>query len=244
MINVMILHLGRQLSYLCPYIEKDLVRLGADTDGGYVVPERLVKDADFLLSFGLGNDWSFEQDFQTRNPSAGIHVYDGRVTLDHLPNNKKADYQEFFQGDVKHWPEMIGDQSSGNTTFSDAIARTQANQLFVKMDIEGGEFKCIDEIVAHHDKITGIAIEFHWTWANRPLFKESIDKLGQYYQIAHIHGTNSGKFGDDLLPDVLEVSYIRRDLTESRTQRQIAYLSNLDYPVDPLKSDYCLIFEL
>ncbi|MDR0662829.1 MAG: hypothetical protein LBF80_01950 [Spirochaetaceae bacterium] len=42
----------------------DLVRLGREYDGGYVVSRRQVEKTDILLSFGINDDWSFETDFE------------------------------------------------------------------------------------------------------------------------------------------------------------------------------------
>ena len=42
----------------------NLIRLGSDNDGGYLVEVDSHKKTKTLFSFGLGNDWHFERMFQ------------------------------------------------------------------------------------------------------------------------------------------------------------------------------------
>ena len=51
---------------LKPKYNYDLIRLGKDFDGGYLVGENSVRGADYLISFGINEDWSFEKDFKSR----------------------------------------------------------------------------------------------------------------------------------------------------------------------------------
>ena len=41
----------------------DLIRLGRNNDGGYLVEKNSLKVSKALISFGLSFDWSFEKDF-------------------------------------------------------------------------------------------------------------------------------------------------------------------------------------
>ena len=43
----------------------DLIRLGRNNDGGYLVEKNSIKNSKTLISFGIGNDWSFEAHFKT-----------------------------------------------------------------------------------------------------------------------------------------------------------------------------------
>jgi hypothetical protein len=53
----------------------DLVRIGNDNDGGYVLSERQIEKTGTLLSFGINDDWTFEKGFlQKKNIS--IYAYD------------------------------------------------------------------------------------------------------------------------------------------------------------------------
>ena len=65
---------NRQL--ICPVYVKDKVRLGRDYDGGYIVHPESVRGTKHLLSFGIRDDWSFEEDFHKLNPDIQTDLYD------------------------------------------------------------------------------------------------------------------------------------------------------------------------
>ena len=64
--------------YLKPIYETDLVRIGQKKDGGYLIPEKCLSTTKILYSFGLGGDWSFEEDFYNQTGSK-IYCYDHTV---------------------------------------------------------------------------------------------------------------------------------------------------------------------
>ena len=41
----------------------DLVRIGRDNDGGYLVSKSDIEKSDCLIGLGINDDWSFEEDF-------------------------------------------------------------------------------------------------------------------------------------------------------------------------------------
>ena len=41
----------------------DLIRLGSDHDGGYLVDPSSIEESKALLALGIGKNWSFEKDF-------------------------------------------------------------------------------------------------------------------------------------------------------------------------------------
>lgn len=53
--------------FLRPYRIPELVRLGRDFDGGYLIDDRCIGDADCVVSIGIGDDWSFEKGFRSRS---------------------------------------------------------------------------------------------------------------------------------------------------------------------------------
>jgi len=63
-----------------PTFLDDLVRLGPDRDGGYVVNERSVLQSQYLMSFGVNDDWSFELDFLNRKPDVKVSCFDPYVS--------------------------------------------------------------------------------------------------------------------------------------------------------------------
>jgi hypothetical protein len=63
-----------------PVITDDLVRIGRDSDGGYLINRRSIEDAD-LLSFGVNDDWSFEAHFHSLY-NGRVEMYDGSVSVE------------------------------------------------------------------------------------------------------------------------------------------------------------------
>ncbi len=63
---------------LKPKKSPNLIRLGRDNDGGYLVSEKTVNESKTLISFGILDDYSFENDFKKINP-VSIFCYDNTV---------------------------------------------------------------------------------------------------------------------------------------------------------------------
>ena len=60
----------------CHPIElNDLVRIGNEHDGGYIVSRRQIEKTDIVLSFGIRDDWTFEDDFSKRK-DVKVYSYD------------------------------------------------------------------------------------------------------------------------------------------------------------------------
>ena len=51
-------------NFFRPKVSCDLIRVGSKNDGGYVIPKSSINEVQVLISFGLSDDWKFEQDFQ------------------------------------------------------------------------------------------------------------------------------------------------------------------------------------
>jgi len=63
-----------------PKASDDMIRVGRVFDGGYVINEAALRQAKYLLSFGVNDDWSFEADFLHRNPDINIFCFDNSVS--------------------------------------------------------------------------------------------------------------------------------------------------------------------
>lgn len=226
--------LPQELHWLCPVAVPDLIRLGGKMDGGYIVPRLAVERAQGLLSFGLGDDFTFDQDWQVLKPADPIQMYDASVTRDsirisintpvrgHL--DIKAMYDEFFQGNVKHYPEFIGPEN-----FARALDRMGVDQVFIKMDIEGGEYSLIESILQHRDRIVGVAMEWH-NCANRSeQWRRAVERWQEHYAIVHVHGNNHVGYDADGVFGCMELTHIRRDLVTSTELRRDSYIHGLDY---------------
>jgi hypothetical protein len=62
----------------------DLVRIGKNGDGGYVLSQIQVDKTEMLLSFGISDDWSFEMDFSQKKQNLILYAYDYSVSANAL----------------------------------------------------------------------------------------------------------------------------------------------------------------
>jgi hypothetical protein len=126
------------------------------------------------------------------------------------------------------------------------LGKVRDLSVFVKIDIEGGEYICLSELIPYFDSINGLAIEFHAIGECADKFEFLLDKILEKFHIAHIHGCNYGKLIDDTnIPDVLEITFINKKIVpEQITLSKKTYpIEGLDFPSNPYKKDYTLPFD-
>jgi hypothetical protein len=243
-----------QLRDFRPFACESLARLGSPNDGGYVVPLGAVTAADALLSFGLSHDWKFERDFKKHNRTAAVHCYDHTVSalsafqysigrlarfflryrLDDLRRSFAfLDYPLFFRGDKIHFRQRIWyDRQDDSATIDDAFARLPAgSQIFVKMDIEGSEYRVLDDLLRHASDVVALAIEFHDIDILPEKFNSLIEKIKRDFYIVHVHGNNLGGLAPFHFPIALELTFFSKRFFKSAPSP-----SALSYPVPGLDS--------
>ena len=52
----------------------DLIRIGRDYDGGYLVSKSDIEKTDELIGLGINDDWSFEEDFLSQKKYLYLHM--------------------------------------------------------------------------------------------------------------------------------------------------------------------------
>ena len=72
--------IDKKYNFLKPIKNSNLVRLGRNKDGGYIVDSSIIQKCDTLITFGLGPDWSFELDYIKKNNQIQIYMYDYTVS--------------------------------------------------------------------------------------------------------------------------------------------------------------------
>jgi len=227
-----------------PVRARGLARVGADFDTGYIVPESVFAETDVLLSFGLGLDWTFEADFRRRAGCRVLcfdgTVFPKHLRREALRNARRRvlralpgaaphrrrrsledpllplSYRRFFDGEgAEHRRANLGwDASRGEVSFADALAEAPEGGVFVKMDIEGAEYRALDGIAAMAPgRLVGVAIELHDVDLHRARITEWLAAMpGQV--VAHVHPTNYVGVDADGDPRVLEMTLARADLVE------------------------------
>lgn len=256
-----------ELSDLHPVACESLVRIGAENDGGYVVPLEGVAAANALLSFGLSHDWTFERDFKRHNAKALIHCYDHTVSLltavqfsvgqllrfvllfraSALPKAFRwIDYLLFFRVDRIHFKQRIWrDHQDNSATVADAFGRLPAQcQVFVKMDIEGSEYRVLEDLLRHSGTIVAMAIEFHDVDIVSGLFNSLIEKAKRDFHIVHIHGNNMGGIAPFNFPIAPEITFLNKRFYNSAPSpsRSRYPIPGLDRPNHPGLPDFVFEF--
>lgn len=77
--------------------------------------------------------------------------------------------------------------------------------IFFQIDIEGGEYKILDEIIEVQDYITGLSIEFHDITKHLSEIEKFISEFN--LTLIHTHINNIGGISNDKYPNVIELSF-------------------------------------
>ena len=204
-----------------PKKNNSLFRLGSKFDGGYVVSKSDIQKSNLLLSFGINDDWSFEKSFLNYN-NIITYCFDGSLTtnfwikytinaLVRLRINKILNFLRFkiFFNSNKHFiKKYISDLYNENhITLSEIINRycKGYDKIFLKVDIEGSEYRILDDILLHSKKFSSVVIEFHD-------FDLNLDRIKNFtksfpLKIIHIHANNYSDLNKKSIPSTTEITY-------------------------------------
>ena len=251
------IRLDRSLKYILPLKTHDLVRIGNKNDSGYVVSRKILKEVNFMISFGMSNNWSFEENFLRINSNNKVQIYDHTVDYNYfffglLKAIKRIFYfKSSFQNILKKLNELIGyhkiinnkrihhfrikvsnKNSIGEKNLKQILEKVRNKKILLSIDIEGDEYKILNNISKHSKFIHLIVIEFHHIDKKRSSFKKIIKELKKKFNIIHIHGNNYTSFCKDGLPITLEMTLINKKLYSLHGKRLIKKFPNktLDYP--------------
>jgi len=233
------------LNLIRPIITDDQIRLGRNFDGGYVVNKKAIKNAN-LISLGINDDWSFEEDYD-KYTSKKIFMYDGSVNLNLFKRNylkaileifslkcilKIIIKREFFKDVISKYQiyksfkiftakENVEFYSSYVSNMPNAVKLDKLildnlkenEKCYLKIDIEGHEYRIIDDIIKNQNLISGMVIEFHDIDIMIDLFTDIINKLKDKFYITHIHANNNSFYSVNIDNLVLyEITFINKFL--------------------------------
>jgi hypothetical protein len=222
------------------YESLQLFRVGDNFDGGYVLSSSLSKDMH-CLSIGAGTNISF--DIGISNFVDTVHLYDH--TIPELPTSLGANTNiQFFKNGLGTL------RVNEFVTLQDCFDKFPTNsQLILKVDIEGDEWKIFSSVDPNLlTQCQQIVVEFHGLLKlrNELFFKtmiKTLENLAVSHAPVNVHPNNWAKvelISGVVVPDVLEVTYIRKDLLGKKISDKV--IEGLNYPCNPLGDEIELIF--
>jgi len=212
-----------------PFYCEDIIRIGKEHDGGYLVNREDIVKSSRLLSLGVGNDTSFEEDF-TKINDCQIDAYDGTIEKD----------VNFFTIPNKNLHTVNIGHGLGNKKLSDVLADEDRN-VFLKCDIEGSEYEILNELIIHSHKFSGMVIEFHDVY-EYPLFNllsNFISKID--LKLIHTHMNNNSyiEAPDGYLPGCIELSFTS---SKNISLTSVSLPHKLDMPNTAERDEFRILF--
>ncbi len=211
------------------YVACELLRIGGDGDGGYLVPNNL-KDISHCYSPGVSFVASFEKELADRYD---IKSYMVDASVDKAPI---SGYNFEFL------PKYLGTFTNDKfITLADWLSDTSGcdeTGKILQMDIEGSEY---DVLILEDAKtlasFSTIIIEFH---SLEKLFDKNFlrmvssifEKIYKHFSICHVHPNNCcgiAELDGFIVPRTMEVTFIRNDYIEKcSTNKEIILPHILD----------------
>ena len=165
------------------YTGHKLIRLGAESDGGYLVPDLLLKEIKYLFSPGVSNETSFDEDCHKKKITP--FLLDGTIDYNGPFNFIKKNLNVFSDDKNITLSEWLNTANIGENE----------NNLMLQMDIEGGEWDILENVeLSLLKKFKIIVIEFHFFKQfikNLQKISNVFKKLNVDFTTCHIH-PNSG----------------------------------------------------
>jgi|TARA_B110000858_G_C17744677_1_gene446691 hypothetical protein len=189
----------------------ELVRIGPEGDGGYLLPN-ILDEIDYCFSPGVGQINKFEEHLN----SFGIKSF----LADGTKNRPETKFQDFEF--LKKNLSSICDEShiTLDKWINDNNMSNNKN-LILQMDIEGSEYEVINSTsIDSFKKFKVLVIEFHYfeQILNEFSFiniQNALNKILYNFKVCHIHPNNCcgvHYLGNIDIPSVLEITFLRKDL--------------------------------
>jgi hypothetical protein len=210
-----------------------LVRLGGETDGGYLIPNDF-EDIGAVYSPGVASVSAFE--FYFAQKGVPVFMADASVSGPAQPHEKFHFLPRFLgYSDLPHY-----------ISWEDWLKQTTSLQKpgdhLVQMDIEGAEYEVILAMPEKDlAKIRILALEVHDLdqWWSRSFFnsaRAAFQKILRTHYVAHLHPNNCmpnlTRQGLSL-PPALEITFHRRDRVST-----LKPISHLPHPLDKKNVDF------
>ncbi len=205
-------------------IDIELIRLGEDNDGGYLVPNDL-KGINKNYSAGVGFLTKFEKQLEENfNISSNLLDFN-KIDKKILPKKGK-----FLK------KKLSIDDNVNEISINTWIKNTD-REITLKIDIEGDEYPVLTHISKENlKKVRILIVEFHDLRNLRShsflnIFEKIIKRLNNYFFPCHLHINNSSKIKNlngIKIPDMVEMTFIRKDRLKSYPKKNAQLPHHLD----------------
>ena len=230
----------------------DLISIGSRFVGGYLVEKKSYEDSEFLLSLGICDDWNFEVDF--RKPFLGIDnqlskkflskkifIKACRVIMNPLKYNSyrtlyvylKKLYFYLLNSNFFKRAFVSNFDSAKTISLSKIISSVKKRNIFLKIDIEGSEYRILKEILENENIIEGLVIEFHDVDLHLDKILNFIDQT--ILKLVHFHPNNYGGTDKNGDPLIIELTFAKTPKIISN--KPPSYPHNLDAPNNNKEDD-------
>jgi len=246
-----------------PFVYHDLIRVGNKQDGGYVIPECVLSDVKYLISFGIGYNYTFECDIQNRFPHIKIDGFDHTVGSLYFFSKSINGILKFLlnRGNLIDLKKRIArffnflsfwTINSKNNHFKTRITPNNIKNILnnyndgnilLKIDIEGAEWDSLPIVCRELEKVNCLILEFHEISCNIKKFKTLMSDLCKDFNIGHTHINNFSDLKYNIFPDFIEITFVNKKYEHSNKKVTKLPNKNLDFKTMPDKVDFEVIFE-
>lgn len=205
--------------------DKSLFRFGSINDGGYYLSPKTIAASHLLFSGGISSNLEFEYDIFRFNKDIEIIMVDPTVSGNKLILKgfarlffKKPDKIRYLFNalifnylvkqkrcsHLKLWlkrPERIFNLIEGEIN--------SESRVLLKLDIEGGEYDFLDEIIANLNRFSALVFEFHDMHKHHQNVYDFIETCTTQFNLVFIDENPSGGY-DKGQPKCIEITMERR----------------------------------
>ncbi len=215
-----------------------MVRVGGDHDGGYIMAN--VFDVTGAISIGIGTDVTW--DLSITSKGIPVAMFDPTIKQPPMVVNEGRFLQiglgpSKSEGTLRTLGEILELANFGEN-----------EDLILKVDIEGAEWTAFQGVEAEElTRFKQMVFELHdirnlQSVSEASSIIQTLRKFNSSHMPVHVHANNYDslvRFDRYWFPNTIEVSYIRRDLMVNPSPK-MRVRCDLDAPCDSRVSDICI----
>ena len=244
------------------------IRLGAASDGGYVIPQNVLDDVRVVVSLGVNLDWSFETELLEKAPNVNVWSYDYTTRFSYIlwwaatrffasPLTREPRHLSAWRKPISYlfyrWSPRVKHRAKfvRMTPGSDSVPPVEVvsslpthTPTLIKMDIEGGEYDVYKSLVFNNRDIVAVAMELHHVGKDDRAW-DLVDRLLEHFTITYVHANNAGRLSNENVPEFVELTFVRNDYAGAYVRSSAEpYLHPLSKPNLTDKPDHPIAFSI